>query len=80
MDQTTITALMAVVVGGVEAIKRAGLPSRWAPLAAFGVGVIVALIYWLAFGGDVGPIIWSGILAALSAAGLYSGGKAILDK
>lgn len=80
MDQTTITALMAVVVGGVEAIKRAGLPSRWAPLAAFGAGIVAALVYWLAFGGDVGPIIWSGILAALSAAGLYSGGKAILDK
>lgn len=77
MDTTTIAALTAGVMALVEAIKRAGLPSRWAPLAALGAGIVVGLGYWLAFGGDAGELIWSGILAAIGAAGLYSGGKAI---
>lgn len=79
MDTTTIAALTAGVMALVEAIKHAGLPSRWAPLAALGAGIVVGLGYWLAFGGDAGELIWSGILAAIGAAGLYSGGKSIVQ-
>lgn len=78
MDTTTIAALTAGVMALVEAIKHAGLPSRWAPLAALGAGIVVGLGYWLAFGGDAGELIWSGILAAIGAAGLYSGGKSLV--
>lgn len=79
MDTTTIAALTAGVMALVEAIKHAGLPSRWAPLAALGAGIVVGLGYWLAFGGDAGELIWSGILAAIGAAGLYSGGKSLVQ-
>ena len=75
-----VAVLTPVVMGIVQVAKSAGLPSRWSPLAAFGVGIIAAVVYWLAYGGDLGPVIWSGILAAMSAAGLYSGGKSVLGK
>lgn len=68
---TQFLVLVPVVLGIVQAIKLAGLPTRWAPLTSIGVGVLGAfLIGGLTFGGSV---ILQGIIAGLSAAGLWSG-------
>jgi hypothetical protein len=71
-----------VIVALVEGAKRAGLPVRWAPVLAVTLGLACGLMAQLA---AVAPRvhIWyeaagAGIALGLSAAGLYSGTKAIL--
>jgi len=71
-----------VIVALVEGAKRAGLPTRWAPLLAVALGLACGL---LAHAATVAPRahLWyeaagTGIVLGLSAAGLYSGTKAIL--
>lgn len=60
--------VLPVVIGLVEAIKRAGLSSRYSPIVSILLGVVLMYL----FGGDI----WEGLLAGLSASGLYSGVKA----
>ena len=36
-------ALVPMIVGLVEAAKRAGFPTRWAPLLAVTLGVVISL-------------------------------------
>jgi len=71
-----------VIVALVEGAKRAGLPTRWAPTLAVLIGLLCALLAQIAV---VAPRVhrWyeaagAGIVLGLSAAGLYSGTKAIL--
>lgn len=76
MDIETIIApqigqalvLAPFVVGLVGAVKAVGLQSRFAPLASLGIGVGLALLL------NAHPLV--GIIAGLSASGLYSGVKA----
>lgn len=67
-------ALVPVIIGVVEVIKRVGLPSKWAPLLALLLGVGGAWLI-IPFSGNM---ILEGIVAGLSAAGLYSGAKVYL--
>ncbi len=71
-----------VIVALVEGAKRAGLPTRWAPVLAVALELACGLLAQVA---AVAPRvhIWyeaagSGIALGLSAAGLYSGTKTIL--
>lgn len=82
MDELASAALIlaAVVVALVEAAKRMGLPSRYAPGVAIACGVgIAALASWGnvvgGFEGNPARVILGGILAGLAASGLYSGVK-----
>ena len=61
----SIPAIIAVV----EAIKKAGLPSKFAPLTsiAFGVGF-----------GFISSDIITGLLFGLAASGIYSGFKTLI--
>lgn len=70
-----------VIVALVEGAKRLGLPARWAPLLALCLGLVCGISAHLA---AVAPSVhpWyeaagGGIVLGLSAAGLYSGTKAI---
>ncbi len=72
----------AVIVALVEGAKRAGLPGQWAPVLAVLLGLTCGLLAQLA---AVAPRVhlWyeaagAGIVLGLSAAGLYSGTKALL--
>ena len=66
-------ALIPVTWGVVQAVKKVGLKSRWAPLTSLAVGVVLAFI----LGGDsLSQVILGGLVVGLSAAGLYSGVKA----
>ena len=73
------TANLAVAIlmttGLVEVIKRAGLNSRYAPLASLLLGTIC--MYLLSNFVFSPEIISSGIIAGLSASGLWSGTKAL---
>lgn len=70
-----------VIVALVEGAKRLGLPVRWAPLLAVCLGLLCGVLARLA---AVAPSVhrWyeaagGGIVLGLSAAGLYSGAKAL---
>lgn len=68
--------LVPLVLGVVQAIKTgAGLDSRWAPIMSIVLGVIGAMVM-----GGVNPTAaLQGVIAGLSASGLWSGSKATLS-
>lgn len=72
-----VSLVIALIVGIVEAAKRSGMKSSWAPLLSLVLGVM----YSLSFGGsgDYGTSIIQGIIIGLSSAGLYSGTKKVLE-
>lgn len=73
----TEAIIIAVIVGLVELLKQAGLPKKASPLVALAFGVAGGVIYM--FPGDVKAGIFMGLVMGLSASGLYSGGKALLE-
>jgi hypothetical protein len=74
-----IGVLIALVVGLTEVGKKLGIPSRFLPLLALllGVGVNFVLKF---LGIEYGELLLGGLVAGLSAIGLYSGTKATLEK
>lgn len=71
-----ITTIIPVVYMLSEALKSAGVQSRYIPLTNIALGAILGLFY--AFG--EGQSLWSvvmGIFMGLSAGGAYDGFKAI---
>lgn len=71
-----VAVLSPIAMGLTEAAKRTGrVTERWAPLVAVGVSVAAAFIFPPV--ADVRQEVATGVLAGLSAAGLYSGGKAL---
>lgn len=73
----TEAIIIAVIVGLVELFKQAGLPKKASPLVALAFGIVGGVIYL--FPGDIKAGIFMGLVMGLSASGLYSGGKAILE-
>lgn len=73
----TEAIIIAIIVGLVELLKQAGLPKKASPLVALAFGIAGGVIYL--FPGDVKAGIFMGLVMGLSASGLYSGGKALLD-
>ena len=72
-----MTIVVAIIVGLIQAIKGAlDMPSRFAPLLAIVLGVGYTIFF-----GDISlqEEIFTGIVAGLTASGLYSGGKATLN-
>lgn len=67
--------LIPLLVGLVEAVKKVGLPSKFAPLVSIALGLVFGL---LLFPFPTQAILL-GIAFGLSASGLYSGGKALLE-
>ncbi|PAV27833.1 hypothetical protein CIL05_19995 [Virgibacillus profundi] len=71
-------ALIPLIVGLVEVLKRSGLPKRLLPIAALLFGVAAGIFY--VFPNDLKSGIIAGIVMGLSASGLYSGSKNIVEK
>lgn len=65
-----IALLVPLVVGIIEAFKQIGLGARFAPVAALALGVLGAVLLG---GGFDTTSLFQGVLAGLSASGLYSG-------
>ena len=79
-----LAAISPVMIVLVEALKRAGVPTRWLPLVAIGGGAALGAVYALATGsaGSAGPSgiltsILGGVLAGGSAAGIYDAAKSV---
>lgn len=80
--QAVALALAGIVVAGVEATKRVGLPSRWAPVAALVWAGVVAALARSAGVAGLAAASWPtvalvAIISALIAAGAYSGAKTV---
>lgn len=75
MQLTTIAVVLApVTTAAMQLVKQAGIISgRWINLAALLLGIILAVIWALAFGhiDQLGPYLLAGMLSGLSASGVY---------
>lgn len=72
----TMSLSVAAVMGIVEAIKKAGLSSKYAPLAALALGIGAA---FLVPSETLGVTVFTGVIIGLSACGLYSGSQTVLS-
>ena len=80
MDGAEEVAIVALVPGLVEVAKRAGLPTRYAGLAAIVLAILlVALVDLAGSGADRAPAGWllAGVVYGLAAAGLYDRVRAV---
>ena len=70
------TAGSVVIVPLVAALKKAGVPSKFAPLAAILTGLVVGVVYALTTGSIA---LWEGIVAGIlsgaTASGIYDNVK-----
>lgn len=70
-----LTIAVPIIIALVSVLKTAGLPTHLAPL----VSLILGIITFYFIGDDTVAInVFNGIIAGLSASGLYSGAKASL--
>lgn len=68
--------LIPIIIGIVATLKMAGLPSRYAPILSLLLGM--SLAYFLSPIPNIENVM-NGIVAGLSASGLYSGAKATIS-
>ena len=79
LDGTVWIVVAPLVVGIVQVCKQAGLPGRWAGVAALAAGIGCGVLVRLAGigSGPLGLAALSGAVAGLSAAGVWSGARAV---
>ena len=71
-------ATTPLIIGLVELFKRMGFPPKLTPLLSLALGILAAAIYIAP--GDPKRFIFHGITLGLSASGLYSGVKHIVQE
>ena len=69
----TIAVLAGLVLGITEVIKRLGVSSSYAPAVALALGIAGSFVF--ATSPLVGDMILNGVIAGLSASGLWDFGK-----
>lgn len=69
-----------IIVGLVAAIRKTGLKSKFAPAISIVLGIALNVIIGAYLGNDLVPLFVQGIIAGLSASGLWSGTKATVKK
>lgn len=74
----TDALLIGVIIGLVELLKALGIPKKTEPVASLIFGLIGGVFYL--FPHDIKAGILMGIIMGLSASGLYSGAKNIMEK
>jgi L-cystine uptake protein TcyP (sodium:dicarboxylate symporter family) len=67
--------IIPIVIGIVEVLKRAGLPNKYSPLVSLVLGLFFGLFFIESF--KEGLIV--GMMVGLSATGLYSGSKNLMQ-
>jgi hypothetical protein len=67
--------IIPIIIGIVEVVKMAGLPIKYSPLVSLALGLFFGIFYVESF--REGLII--GLMVGLSATGLYSGSKNVLN-
>lgn len=81
MDMTiTMSIIVAMVIGLSEAIKRAtGLNPKFVPVLDLLLGVALMYLYSFMEGLASPYIVFYGLVAGLTACGLFSAGKNVLE-
>lgn len=76
----TPVAQIALIMALAEVVKRIGLKSKWIPLVDLGLGIVAGLgVYTGHLGFSVVEGIVIGIACGLSACGLFSGVKNLIN-
>lgn len=80
MEEFTIygIALVPIITGMVELLKKAGIPKRYSPVISLILGLLAGF-YYLA-PGDTPRAVLLGLVVGLSAIGLYSGTKNTIEE
>lgn len=73
-----LTIAVPLIMAIVQAVKTAGMSHRWAPLLSIGLGLVG--FYFLLPGADTASSLFEGLVAGLTASGLYSGAKTTVTK
>jgi len=68
--------VVPIIVALVSTLKITGLPGKFAPLASLALGV---MIFSGVGSGDIVGNIFEGVVAGLTASGLYSGTKSVIE-
>lgn len=76
METLIPPATLALIIGLTQVLKLSGLPKRWVPLSALALGICAV---YLTDGVSGGSTIL-GIMVGLMSIGLFSGGRATLNK
>lgn len=71
-------AIIPVITGLVQVFKNIGLPKKFRPLLALGLGVLSGIFYIEP--NDLAGGILVGLVAGLSASGLYNQTKTLSEK
>jgi hypothetical protein len=71
MTLTNVTGLVLIIVALCQALKYAGVNTRWIPIISILLGLIGSII----LGGPSWMEMATGIISGLTASGLYSGYK-----
>lgn len=66
-------AIVPLIVGLVELVKKLGLPSKFCPIVGVVLGVVIGMVYVSPT--DIAKGVLVGASLGLSAVGLYSGTK-----
>jgi len=70
--------IIPLILGLVELFKQAGVSKKVLPFIALLIGIIVGVVYVTDFDLKQGVLI--GTMLGLSASGLYSGAKNVIEK
>jgi hypothetical protein len=72
-----MSVLVAVIIGLSEIIKGFGLNAKFIPVINLVFGVIGGIVYLYPY--DIKMAVFYGIIAGLTASGLYSGAKNTIE-
>lgn len=70
-------SLVPVIIGVSEVAKRVGFPTKYIPVLNLGLGVVAGFIYVAPGNPQEAALV--GIALGLSASGLYSGAKNVIE-
>lgn len=77
MFQVYDVMIIPLIIGIVEVFKRIGLPKKFSPLLSLTLGLLFGILY---INAPLKEGVLVGLMLGLSASGLYSGTKNIVEK
>lgn len=69
--------IIPLILGVVELFKIGGMKAKYSPFVAVFFGIVLGVVYLTDFDWKQGILI--GVMLGLSATGLYSGGKNVIE-
>lgn len=73
----SMTVIIAVIIALGQLLKNTGVSAKYIPLVSLALGIVAGLVF---FDGSIANQILTGIVAGLSASGLYDHTKIVTKK